>query len=102
MPALYPSRLPAQANADDLRFALSLGVDMIALSFVRRPEDVAVVRAAWMSPAGVSRSLPRPGGGEGPVLGDLFDEGCRHLISHHRQQRVGVGVPAGAGEAGCR
>lgn len=33
-------------DADDLRFALSLGVDMLALSFVRRPGDVAVVRAA--------------------------------------------------------
>ena len=36
----------SEKDADDLRFALSLGVDMIALSFVRRPEDVAVVRAA--------------------------------------------------------
>ncbi|MCA0143512.1 pyruvate kinase [Blastococcus sp. LR1] len=31
-------------DTDDLRFALSLGVDFIALSFVRSPTDVALVR----------------------------------------------------------
>ncbi|RBY74491.1 pyruvate kinase [Geodermatophilus sp. TF02-6] len=31
-------------DADDLRFALHLSVDFIALSFVRRPEDVELVR----------------------------------------------------------
>ena len=34
-----------EKDADDLRFALGLGVDMIALSFVRSPEDVAFVHA---------------------------------------------------------
>src|SRR5205085_10916898 len=33
-------------DAEDLRFALALGVDLIALSFVRRPEDADVVRRA--------------------------------------------------------
>src|SRR5437660_2561478 len=33
-------------DAEDLRFALALGVDMIALSFVRRAEDVEVVHRA--------------------------------------------------------
>jgi pyruvate kinase len=32
-------------DVDDLRFALRLGVDWVALSFVRRPEDAADVRA---------------------------------------------------------
>ena len=32
-------------DVDDLRFALRLGVDLVALSFVRGPEDAAVVRA---------------------------------------------------------
>ncbi|MDP9074433.1 MAG: pyruvate kinase [Actinomycetota bacterium] len=31
-------------DMDDLRFALDLGVDMVALSFVRRPEDADPVR----------------------------------------------------------
>jgi pyruvate kinase len=30
-------------DLDDLRFALALGVDMVALSFVRRPEDIEAV-----------------------------------------------------------
>ena len=33
-------------DAEDLRFALALGVDLVALSFVRRPEDVEIVRRA--------------------------------------------------------
>jgi pyruvate kinase len=32
-------------DVDDLNFALRLGVDLVALSFVRRPEDAAAVRA---------------------------------------------------------
>jgi pyruvate kinase len=32
-------------DVDDLRFALRLGVDLVALSFVRCPEDAAAVRA---------------------------------------------------------
>src|SRR5437763_1899807 len=33
-------------DAEDLRFALALGVDLIALSSVRRPEDAEIVRRA--------------------------------------------------------
>ena len=32
-------------DVDDLRFALHLGVDLVALSFVRSPDDAAAVRA---------------------------------------------------------
>jgi pyruvate kinase len=32
-------------DVEDLRFALRLGVDLVALSFVRRPEDAAAVRS---------------------------------------------------------
>lgn len=38
-----PSLTPK--DVDDLRFALRLGVDLVALSFVRGPEDAAMVRA---------------------------------------------------------
>jgi pyruvate kinase len=39
-------RAPAlsEKDADDLRFALAAGVDLVALSFVRSPEDVAQAR----------------------------------------------------------
>src|SRR3984893_3885134 len=33
-------------DAEDLRFALALGVDLVALSYVRRPEDADIVRQA--------------------------------------------------------
>jgi pyruvate kinase len=38
--------LPAftEKDAEDLEFGLSIGVDLVALSFVRQPEDVAMVR----------------------------------------------------------
>jgi pyruvate kinase len=39
-------------DVDDLRFALRLGVDLVALSFVRSPDDAAAVRAV-MDGAGV-------------------------------------------------
>ncbi|MGH2718446.1 MAG: pyruvate kinase [Actinomycetota bacterium] len=41
-------RAPVLTSKDleDLRFALALGVDMVALSFVRRPEDAEVARLA--------------------------------------------------------
>jgi pyruvate kinase len=35
----------SEKDADDLRFALGLGVDMVALSFVRSPEDIKLVHA---------------------------------------------------------
>ena len=34
-----------EKDIDDLRFALRLGVDLVALSFVRSPDDAAAVRA---------------------------------------------------------
>jgi pyruvate kinase len=36
-------------DVDDLRFALRLGVDLVALSFVRSPDDAAAVRAVMDS-----------------------------------------------------
>jgi pyruvate kinase len=47
-------------DADDLRFAIELGVDWVAMSFVRRPEDVEEVR-----------QRVRELGGEAPVLAKL-------------------------------
>ncbi|MFI5957110.1 pyruvate kinase [Cryptosporangium sp. NPDC051539] len=35
----------SEKDAEDLRFALRLGVDMIALSFVRSPDDIKLVHA---------------------------------------------------------
>jgi pyruvate kinase len=50
-------------DVDDLRFSLRLGVDLVALSFVRGPEDVATVRAVMDEEAArvpVIAKLERP------------------------------------------
>jgi pyruvate kinase len=46
----------SEKDADDLRFALALGVDLVALSFVRSPEDIKLVHAV-MEEAGLRRPV---------------------------------------------
>jgi pyruvate kinase len=53
------SALTAKDRAD-LDFALSLGVDWVALSFVQRPEDMDEVREIVASRAGVLAKLEKP------------------------------------------
>ncbi|HEY8532440.1 MAG TPA: pyruvate kinase [Micromonospora sp.] len=50
MPAL------SEKDARDLRFALNLGVDLVALSFVRSPEDIKLVHAV-MDEVGIRRPV---------------------------------------------
>ena len=54
--------IPALTEKDkrDLAFALELGVDWIALSFVQRPEDVAEARALIDGRAAVLSKLEKP------------------------------------------
>jgi len=56
--------LPVSALTDkdrtDLAFALSLGVDWIALSFVQRPEDIDEVRALAGAGARIMAKLEKP------------------------------------------
>ncbi len=49
----------SEKDIDDLRFALKLGVDMVALSFVRDAQDAEDVRAIMREEVGSSRSSPR-------------------------------------------
>ncbi len=44
----------------DLDFALALGVDWVALSFVQRPEDLAELRKAVQGRAGILAKLEKP------------------------------------------
>ncbi|GAB2950396.1 pyruvate kinase [Micromonospora polyrhachis] len=46
----------SEKDAEDLRFALGLGVDLVALSFVRSPEDIKLVQAI-MQEVGVHRPV---------------------------------------------
>ncbi len=47
-------------DREDLRFALDMGVDWIALSFVQRPEDVEEARKLIAGRAGVMVKLEKP------------------------------------------
>jgi len=46
----------SEKDVEDLRFALGLGVDLVALSFVRSPEDIKLVHAV-MHDVGVHRPV---------------------------------------------
>ncbi|WP_085067363.1 pyruvate kinase [Catenuloplanes japonicus] len=46
----------SEKDAEDLRFALRIGADMIALSFVRTPEDIKLVHAV-MDEEGIRRPV---------------------------------------------
>lgn len=54
--------IPALTEKDkrDLKFALEMGADWIALSFVQRPEDVAEAKALVNGRAGVLAKLEKP------------------------------------------
>ena len=54
--------IPALTDKDrkDLTFALELGADWIALSFVQRPEDIAEARSLVRGRAGIMAKLEKP------------------------------------------
>jgi pyruvate kinase len=55
----------------DLAFALTLGVDWVALSFVQRPEDMAELRALVGNRAAILAKIEKPAALE--VLGAILD-----------------------------
>jgi pyruvate kinase len=58
--AVLPISALTQKDRADLAFALQLGVDWIALSFVQRPDDVAEGRKLVAGKAGVLVKLEKP------------------------------------------
>jgi pyruvate kinase len=58
--ALLPVSPLTTKDRSDLNFALDMGVDWIALSFVQRPEDVAEARKLIAGRAGVLVKLEKP------------------------------------------
>ncbi len=58
--AVLPVSALTPKDREDLEFALSLGVDWVALSFVQRPEDMDEVRAIVQGRAGVLAKLEKP------------------------------------------
>jgi len=58
--AVLPLSALTEKDRSDLSFALDLGVDWIALSFVQRPEDVAEGRKLVAGRAGILVKLEKP------------------------------------------
>src|SRR5215218_1684298 len=58
--AVLPLSALTPKDRSDLAYALDLGVDWIALSFVQRPEDVAEIQAIVAGRAGVVSKLEKP------------------------------------------
>ena len=58
--AVLPLAAMTDKDRADLQFALGLGVDWVALSFVQRPEDVAEVRKIVRSRAAIMSKLEKP------------------------------------------
>lgn len=57
---ILPMSALTEKDRKDLQFALDLGVDWIALSFVQRPEDVAEARRLIAGRAGVLAKMEKP------------------------------------------
>jgi pyruvate kinase len=58
--AILPIPVLTAKDRHDLEFALGLGVDWVALSFVQRPEDVQEAQALIKGRAGVMSKLEKP------------------------------------------
>ncbi|MFN0044238.1 MAG: pyruvate kinase [Alphaproteobacteria bacterium] len=58
--AILPLAALSPKDHEDLRYALTLGVDWIALSFVQRPEDVAEAKKIVAGRASVMAKLEKP------------------------------------------
>ncbi|MFC7333599.1 pyruvate kinase [Rhodocista pekingensis] len=58
--AVLPLSPLTAKDRDDLRFALDIGVDWIALSFVQRPEDVAEARRLIAGRAALLSKMEKP------------------------------------------
>jgi len=57
---LVPIPALTEKDRSDLQFALEMGADYIALSFVQRPEDVAEARALIGDRAGILSKIEKP------------------------------------------
>ncbi len=58
--AVLPLSALTAKDRNDLTFALDMGVDYVALSFVQRPEDVATARKLVNGRAGILSKLEKP------------------------------------------
>ena len=58
--AILPLSALTEKDRADLEFGLSLGIDLVALSFVQRPEDIHEIKSIVGNRAWVVAKLEKP------------------------------------------
>jgi pyruvate kinase len=86
--AILPIPSLTEKDRRDLTFALKLGVDWIALSFVQRPEDVAETKKLIAGRAGLMAKLEKPAAVD--RLGEIVDLSDAVMVA---RGDLGVEVP---------
>lgn len=85
---VLPISALTEKDRRDLEFALSIGVDWVALSFVQRPEDVAEIRKAVAGRAAIISKLEKPSALD--HLGEIIDLSDAIMVA---RGDLGVEVP---------
>ncbi|MBB4267184.1 pyruvate kinase [Roseospira visakhapatnamensis] len=85
---VLPISALTEKDRRDLDFALSIGVDWVALSFVQRPEDVADIRKVVRGRAAIVSKLEKPSALD--HLGEIIDLSDAIMVA---RGDLGVEVP---------
>jgi pyruvate kinase len=86
--AILPIQAMTEKDRRDLAFALKMGADWIALSFVQRPEDVAEAKKLIAGRAGLMAKLEKPAAVD--RLGEIVDLSDAVMVA---RGDLGVEVP---------
>src|SRR5437773_11008847 len=87
--AVLPVSALTEKDRRDLEFALELGVEWLALSFVQRPEDLDEARALTRGRAGIMTKLEKPSAVE--ALDAIVDKSDAVMVA---RGDLGVELPA--------
>src|SRR5207245_6026398 len=92
--AVLPVSPLTEKDRRDLEFALELGVEWLALSFVQRPEDLDEARALAKGRARIMTKLEKPSAVE--CLDEIVEKSDAVMVA---RGDLGVGLPAETGPA---
>jgi len=74
-----PISAMTEKDREDLEFALSIGVDYVALSFVQRPEDIDEAKEIIKGRAGVIAKIEKPSAVE--YIGDIIERADAIMVA---------------------
>ncbi|MGB0748281.1 MAG: pyruvate kinase [Magnetospiraceae bacterium] len=89
--AQLPLSAITEKDRADLAYALEIGVDWIALSFVQRPEDVRELRELVRGRAGVLAKLEKPSAVQPDALMEIITESDAVMVA---RGDLGVEIPS--------